>query len=80
MKNACKPTNRHPILKPPFDEHTSVANIMKKWPQTVPVFLKYQMLCAGCYVGPFHTIADASFAHNVDEQQLWRDLAVSLGT
>ena len=80
MKNASKLAKTHPRLTLPFDENTSVADIISKCPQTVSVFLKYQMLCVGCYVGPFHTIADASIEHDIDEQQLWRDLVMSSQT
>lgn len=80
MKNALKTTETCPTVVVPFDKSTSVSDIMANWPQTVPVFLKYQMLCVGCYVGPFHTIADACVEHGIDEQKLWRDLAISLET
>jgi hybrid cluster-associated redox disulfide protein len=47
----------------------SVDEIMRKWPATVPVMLKYQMLCVGCPVGVFHTVYDACRAHGVDEAE-----------
>jgi hybrid cluster-associated redox disulfide protein len=59
----------------PFDRNTTVQDILVNWPQTAPVFLKHQMLCVGCYVGPFHTVEDACFEHNIDEDVFWHDLA-----
>lgn len=56
----------------------SVSEIMAEWPETVPVFLKHKMLCVGCFVGAFHTIADACFEHDLDEMQLCAELAAAL--
>ncbi|WP_068082968.1 DUF1858 domain-containing protein [Polycladidibacter stylochi] len=42
--------------------------LMEQCPQTIPVFLKYKMLCVGCLVNPFHTISDACEEYKLDEQ------------
>lgn len=78
MGNVFKPIKKYPDL--PFDQSTNVQDIMVSWPQTVSIFLKHQMLCIGCYVGPFHTISDACFEHDIDEQQLWSELAVVMAS
>ncbi len=80
MVNAFKKTENRPNMTLPFDQSTNVQDIMVNWPQTVPVFLKHQMSCIGCYVGPFHTIADACFEHNIDEQLFWKELAVAMAS
>jgi hybrid cluster-associated redox disulfide protein len=78
MRNPSETPKSGPNAGLPFDKHTSVSDIMVNWPQTVPVFIKYQMLCVGCYAGPFHTIADACFEHDIAEQKLLHDLAIAL--
>jgi hybrid cluster-associated redox disulfide protein len=52
----------------------SVDEIMRKWPATVPVMLKYQMLCVGCPVGVCHNVHDACRAHGVNEAEFLAEL------
>lgn len=40
--------------------------MMDLWPQPIPVFLRYRMLCVGCYVSQFQTVSDACLAHVED--------------
>ncbi len=35
-----------------------VGDIMQKWPHTVPIFLKYGLICVGCQLASFDTLAD----------------------
>jgi hybrid cluster-associated redox disulfide protein len=58
----------------PMGQDMSVDEIMRKWPATVPVMLKYQMLCVGCPVGVFHNVHDACRAHGVDETAFLAEL------
>ncbi|MFA6156325.1 DUF1858 domain-containing protein [Mesorhizobium sp.] len=51
-----------------------VDEIMRKWPATVAVVLRYRMLCVGCPIGTFHTVAEACRAHQVDEDLFIPDL------
>ncbi|TPM89928.1 MULTISPECIES: DUF1858 domain-containing protein [unclassified Mesorhizobium] len=44
-----------------------VDEIMRKWPATVAVVLRYKMLCVGCPIGAFHTVTEACREHQVDE-------------
>lgn len=44
-----------------------VCELMDIWPATIAVFIEHRMLCVGCMVGAFHTVADACREHGVDE-------------
>jgi hybrid cluster-associated redox disulfide protein len=44
-----------------------VDEMMRAWPSTVSVVISRQMLCVGCPIGIFHTVADACRAHNLDQ-------------
>lgn len=46
----------------------SLADLMTRWPETIPVFMRHKMLCVGCLVSPFHTIYDACRAYDLDEE------------
>jgi hybrid cluster-associated redox disulfide protein len=37
-----------------------VEDTLKRWPQTIPVFLKYRMACVGCSMSSFETISGAA--------------------
>lgn len=45
-----------------------VSEVVRRWPQTVRVFLRRRMACVGCSVAPYVTIAEAarSYACHVD--------------
>jgi hybrid cluster-associated redox disulfide protein len=58
----------------PFGADTTVDEIMRLCPETIRVFLDYQMRCVGCPIGCFHTIRDAAREHNADEARFTEDL------
>ncbi|MES0029408.1 DUF1858 domain-containing protein [Mesorhizobium sp. M0074] len=51
-----------------------VDEIMRKWPATVAVVLRYRMLCVGCPIGTFHTVAEACREHQTNETAFLVDL------
>lgn len=48
----------------------SVADIMRRWPATIRVFLDGNMKCVGCPIAPFHTLMDAATEHGLSLAQL----------
>lgn len=42
-----------------------VGEIVARYPQVVPVFLKYGLHCVGCRVSPFETIEEGSLGHGM---------------
>jgi hybrid cluster-associated redox disulfide protein len=40
-----------------------VQMVVEYYPQTIPVFNSHGMQCVGCYISPFHTIADCAREH-----------------
>jgi hybrid cluster-associated redox disulfide protein len=54
----------------------SVAEIMRRWPATIRVFLDRNMQCVGCPIAPFHTLSDAAEEHGLVVGEL--ELAVDL--
>lgn len=59
-----------------FDD-LSVQDIMTAWPATISVFLKHKMICVGCLVAPFHTIAEACAEHDIDEDGFRNELIMA---
>lgn len=62
-----------------IDPEMAVDEILRRWPSTIRVLLRYRMLCVGCPIGIFHTIADACAAHGVDRQAFEADLLAAMG-
>lgn len=59
-------------------EAMSMDAIMRAWPATIRVVLRNSMLCVGCPVAPFHTVADACREHQVDEAQFRSEIAAAI--
>lgn len=49
-----------------IDPDMAVDEIMRRWPATIRVFIRHKMLCIGCPIGIFHTVADACDAHQAE--------------
>lgn len=66
---------------PVFSSDLSVEHILAEWPQTLPVFIRFHMLCIGCPIAPFHTLGEACLAHEIGLEQVEAALrsAVSSG-
>ena len=45
-----------------------VDDIMRRWPETIRVFLDFRMSCVGCPIATFHTVEDSCREHGVDVQ------------
>ena len=55
-----------------------LSDLVTRWPVTIPVFLKYRMLCVGCMVTSFQTVEDACREHGVGEAVFRTELQQSL--
>ena len=55
---------------PVFSPDLSVEQVLAVWPQTLPVFIRFHMLCIGCPITRFHTLREAALAHGIDLERL----------
>jgi hybrid cluster-associated redox disulfide protein len=55
-----------------------VDEIMRRWPKTIEVMIRHDMLCVGCPIGIFHTVTDACSEHEVDEDAFVEELLVAM--
>lgn len=60
-----------------YDPDMPIDRIMRLWPATITVLMRYRMLCIGCPIGPFHTVPEACRAHAIDEAEFVRDLGLA---
>lgn len=61
-----------------IDPDMSVDEIMRRWPATIRVMIRHRMLCIGCPIGIFHTVADAAAAHATDEAAFSSELLAAM--
>jgi len=55
-----------------------LADLMNRWPETIPVFLRHKMLCVGCLINPFHTLVDACAEYSLDLDEFISELGEAI--
>jgi hybrid cluster-associated redox disulfide protein len=60
------------------DPDLPLSELMTHWPQTIPVFVRHNMLCVGCLIGPFHTLIDACAEYHLDYDAFMAELIASV--
>jgi hybrid cluster-associated redox disulfide protein len=51
-----------------------VQDVVDRHPQTITVFARHGLQCVGCYISPFHTIADSAREYALAIDPLLGDL------
>ncbi|MDE0984760.1 MAG: DUF1858 domain-containing protein [Yoonia sp.] len=60
------------------DPDLPLEDLMSRWPETIAVFLRHNMLCVGCLIGPFHTVIDACAEYGLEVDAFYAELADSI--
>ena len=58
----------------PISKDMSIAEVVQKYPQTVPVFLAHGLMCFGCAIARFENVEQGALAHGIDVDALMKDL------
>ena len=51
-----------------------IGEVVRKYPQTVEVFLQHGLMCFGCAVARFENLEQGATAHGIDVDALVKDL------
>ena len=51
-----------------------VADVLRKWPQTIPVFLDHNLGCVGCAMASFDTLRDIARIYNLRVDRFLEEL------
>ncbi len=51
---------------------------MRRWPETIRVFLDFRMICVGCPVARIHDLDDACLAHGIAVEPLLAALGAAV--
>ena len=62
-----------------YDPDLPLDELMASWPDAIAVFKRHKMLCVGCLVAPFHTVADACQEYELNIDTFYEELAKVLG-
>ncbi|MEJ2209610.1 MAG: DUF1858 domain-containing protein [Anaerolineae bacterium] len=57
-----------------FTADSLVCDVVATQPQTVLVFVRHGLHCPGCYIAPFHTLADTAREYHIPIAPLLREL------
>lgn len=58
----------------PITADCLVQDVVEHHPQTILIFARHGLQCVGCYVSPFHTIADSAREYTMAIELLLHDL------
>lgn len=47
-----------------------LGEIVKKYPETVGIFFKYGLPCAGCHIASFETLEEGAMGHGIKGKNL----------
>lgn len=56
-----------------------LTDLFQQWPQVAEIFQRHQMVCAGCPVVGFCTVADAIAAYNLSPEPFLAELWLVVG-
>lgn len=65
---------RSPHISELEDPDLTLERMFELWPETVVVFVERALLCVGCPVSPFHTVADTCREYHLDESAFRAEL------
>jgi hybrid cluster-associated redox disulfide protein len=52
----------------------NVADLLARWPEMIPIFLRRKLSCVGCSMAPFDTLADVAANYHLNPQALLGEL------
>ncbi len=56
----------------------TVAEVMERWPQLLPVFLHHHMACVGCAMSTFCTLDEAANTYHLDSDSFFNELELAI--
>ncbi len=57
-------------MEPALHPDWIVSEVMRHWPQTIPVFVTLRLACPGCAMAPFETLGEVAETYGLDGDEL----------
>jgi len=67
------------MTKETINEDMNIKEVIEKYPETVPVFGKYNMGCIGCIAASFEKLKDIASVHGIDVKTFVKELNEAVG-
>ena len=61
-----------------IDKNMKIEDVLRKYPQTIPVFRRFGFDCAGCQLSEFENIEHGARVHKIDLDALLKGLNESV--
>jgi hybrid cluster-associated redox disulfide protein len=58
----------------------NVEYVLSRWPETIPVFLKYRMGCVGCTMASYETLSNAAKIYKLPLNIFIQDLQIAVSS
>lgn len=56
----------------------TVAEVLERWPEAIPVFLRHHMACVGCALAAFETLGGAAAIYNIPTGRFLAELQTAI--
>lgn len=64
--------------EPAITKNAVIADVVRKHPEAITVFLRYGLQCGGCAMAQYDTIASGARSHGVNPEYIVKDLNVHI--
>lgn len=51
-----------------------VAELLERWPETIPVFIRHKLSCVGCAMAPFDSLSDVAKIYDLGCERFLNEL------
>lgn len=58
----------------------TVAEVLARWPEAIPVFLRHRLSCVGCTMSPFESLEDVCAIYAIDLETFLAELRQAAGS
>lgn len=63
----------------PLEADLTVAEVLARWPQTIPIFIRHRMACVGCTIAPFETLIEVADIYQLELDSFLQELQQTIG-
>lgn len=63
-----------------IQRETSISDLLRDYPQVIPVFLKHRMACVGCSMSAFETIESAASIYGIAPEVFFDEVVGAIST
>ncbi|HDM67124.1 MAG TPA: DUF1858 domain-containing protein [Thermoplasmatales archaeon] len=59
-------------------EDMNIREVIERYPETIPVFMKHNIGCIGCIAASFESIKDIAVVHGIDVKSFIEELNAAI--